>query len=57
MAILGTFEIPKLNFPKPELDNDSTKIGKTEWKTYFEWYSEASNWYKESEVAFSKTKS
>lgn len=52
MATLGTFEIPKLNFPKTEVDNDSTKIGKTEWNTYFEWYSEASNWYKESEVAF-----
>lgn len=52
MATPWTFEIPKLNFPKTDLDNDSIKIGKTEWNTYFEWYTEASNWYKESQVTF-----
>ena len=39
----GAFHLPKLTFLKTKLDSHGSKIGKTEWDAYFDWYLEASN--------------
>ena len=41
-SLWGIFEVPKLNFLKTELDYNSSKISRTEWNAYFNWYFEAS---------------
>ena len=47
----GTFEIIKLTFLKNELDYYSSKISKTEWNTYSNWYFEASKHDQETKIA------
>lgn len=41
VPLWGTFELPKWIFLKTELDSHGSKIVKTEWYTYFDWYFEA----------------
>ena len=36
IAIMGSFEISKLNFLKTKLDNNNSEISRTEWNAYFE---------------------
>ena len=50
MLLWKTYEIPNFNFLKTEFDN-SSKILRTEWKTCFNWYSEASHYDQKSETA------
>lgn len=47
----GIFQFSKLTFLKRELDNHGSKIVRTEWNAYFNWYFEASKHYQESKIA------
>lgn len=49
-SLRGTFDIPKLDFLKTKLGNNSAVVKKEEWNAHFEWYIEASKQCYESKV-------
>ena len=52
----GNSEIPKLNFLKTKLGHNSSKISRTEWNAYFNWYFEASHYSQDSKIASPQNK-
>ena len=50
-TLWGTFEIPKVNFLKTELEYNSSEISITEWYPYFNGYFEASKCCQEPVIA------
>lgn len=56
MAIMGNFEIHKLNFLKNKLHFNSPKFSRAEWNSYLYWYFEASQHYQESKIDFLQKK-
>ena len=46
----GTFDLPKLAFPKTKLEDHSSKVKQNEWYVYFHWCLEASGRAQSSEI-------